>query len=266
MPVPIDRLVDLDRFPLDRPDSQTARSLLDRCREDLDRNGMFNLRGFVRPDAVAAAAADLAPRFGPDGFDHRRTHNIYFRDDMEGVAPDHPALRRSTTSQRTLCADRVAGTAVEQIYEWPPLASFLAAAMGMPRLHTMADPLARVNVMRYGEGQQLGWHFDRSEFTVTLLLQAPDSGGEFEYRTNLRSGSDPNLDGVARLLEGRDPSAQRLKLEAGTLNVFRGLNTPHRVTPVEGSRPRMIAVLSFYDRPGVRFSREERIGFYGRAD
>ena len=70
----------------------------------------------------------------------------------------------------------------------------------------------------------------------------------------------------ARLLDGVDDTARAVRLSAGTLNVFRGLNTPHRVTPVEGSRSRMVAVFSFYDRPGVRFSTEERIGFYGRAN
>ena len=49
------------------------------------------------------------------------------------------------------------------------------------------------------------------------------------------------------------------------LNVFRGKNTAHRVTPVEGGTDRMIAVFSFYDRPGVRMTAEEQKGFYGRA-
>jgi len=37
--------------------------------------------------------------------------------------------------------------------------------------------------------------------------------------------------------------------------------------PVEavGPRARMIAVFSYYETPGVAFSAEERLGFYGRA-
>ncbi|MEY5037223.1 MAG: hypothetical protein RL472_329, partial [Pseudomonadota bacterium] len=107
--------------------------------------------------------------------------------------------------------------------------------------------------------------FDRSEFTTTILLQAPDQGGLFEYRTDLRSETDPNYDGVARMLAGQDPEVQRVKLVAGGLNVFRGRNTAHRVTPVEGTTDRRIAVFSFYDRPGVRMTDEEQKGFYGRA-
>ena len=44
-----------------------------------------------------------------------------------------------------------------------------------------------------------------------------------------------------------------------------GKNTAHRVTPVEGDRPRIVAVFSYYETPGFAFSDAERFGFYGRA-
>jgi len=122
-----------------------------------------------------------------------------------------------------------------------------------------------VNVMAYRAGEALNWHFDRSEFTTTLLLQAPETGGEFEYRSDLRSANDPNHAGVAQLLEGRDPQVKRIRLHAGTLNVFRGKNTAHRVTTVQGRVDRFIAVFSYYEKPGVMFSDAERMGFYGRV-
>ena len=55
----------------------------------------------------------------------------------------------------------------------------------------------------------------------------------------------------------------RLKL-LQNLNVFRGKNTLHRVSPVKGSRDRIIAVFSYYETKGVQFSDEENLGFYGR--
>ena len=55
-----------------------------------------------------------------------------------------------------------------------------------------------------------------------------------------------------------------MPLQPGTLNVFRGRNTAHRVTPVRGKKSRMIAVFSYFDRPGVVFTESERLGFYGR--
>jgi hypothetical protein len=257
-------IIDLDRYPLDRPGSADWQALVDRARGDLARDGMFDLDGFLRPGAVADAVAELVPRFATEAHRHARLHNIYFRREIEGLDPGHPALTRFETVNHTLCADQVGGV-ILRLYEWPPFAAFLAASMQMPALYTMEDPLARVNAMAYHAGEALNWHFDRSEFTTTILLQAPRGGGEFEYRTDLRSAEDPNYDGVARLLTGQDPEVRRIRLAAGALNVFRGRNTAHRVTPVEGDRARMIAVFSYFDRPGVRFSAEEQIGFYGRA-
>lgn len=264
--MPLARLLDLDRYPLDRLNSTAGRPLVARCRDDLQRTGMFNLAGLIRAEQVPRAVAELKPVLDNKAFVHKREHNIYFRKDVPGLAPDHPALKPVTTVNHTICADQMPADAVVlQIYEWPAMATFLAATMGKTELHTMADPLARVNVMAYREGEALNWHFDRSEFTTTLLLQAAEAGGAFEYRTDLRTDSDPNYDGVARLLAGEDPAVRIEPLAAGTLNVFRGKNTAHRVTPVRGRLERIVAVFSYYERPGVLFTAEERIGFYGRA-
>jgi hypothetical protein len=81
----------------------------------------------------------------------------------------------------------------------------------------------------------------------------------------LRTDTDPNYEGVARLLTGEDNEVKTLQLGGGTLNVFKGKNTAHRVTPAKGAKERIVAVFSYYERPGVMFSKEEQIGFYGRA-
>lgn len=257
-------ILDLDRYPLDQPGSTGWQALVARARSDLAATGMFNLEGLVKPGAIAAVVVALAPKFARESFTHARRHNIYFRKDIADLDPGHPALKEFETVNRTLCGDQIGGTLLA-LYEWPDFARFLAAAMDKPALHVMEDPLARVNAMEYAAGEALNWHFDRSEFTTTLLLQAPEEGGAFEYRPDLRSADDPNYPGVAQLLAGNDPALKSLTLAPGTLNVFRGRNTAHRVTPVRGGRSRMVAVFSFYEQPGVRFTTEEQIGFYGRA-
>lgn len=258
-------LLDLETFPLDQPGSDAWVALVNQCRVDLEADGMFNLSGLMRGEVAASEVANMAQDLKENAFRHLRSHNIYFKKELPGLAPDHPALRLCETSNLTLCADQLAGSVLLRLYEWLPFAQFLAATMDMTELHVMQDPLARVNVMSYGQGQTLNWHFDRSEFTTTLLLQAPSAGGIFEYRSDLRTDGDPNYDGVADLLQGKDPTVKQMTVSPGTLNVFRGKNTAHRVTPIEGDIDRVIAVFSYFDRPGVLFSEQERLGFYGRA-
>jgi hypothetical protein len=207
---------------------------------------MFTLEGFMRVEVIDAILPMLLERIAQESFTHAREHNIYFDDGMTGLPADHPALARVKTINHTLCGDQIADE-LRQIYLWPRLTEFLARVMQKPALYPMAD-------------------FDRSEFTTTLLLQAPIEGGDFQYRQALRSATDPNYDGIARLMRGEDPEVATLKLGAGDLNVFKGVDTAHRVTPPVGDQARVITVFTYYETPGRMFSDEENLGFYGRTN
>ncbi|MEQ9487736.1 MAG: 2OG-Fe(II) oxygenase [Alphaproteobacteria bacterium] len=258
-------ILDLDRFPLHALDSPAGRELVAWCKAELDRVGLFNLDRLVRPGALETCLAEVNPLLATEAFEHKQHHNVYFKKDVEGLSPGHPALAKATTRNRKICADQMPDSTIMKIYEWPPLLDFLATVMEKPVLYMMEDPLARVNVFNYKQGEQLNWHFDRSEFTTTLLLQPPTDGGKFLYRRGLRSDDDPNYDGVANLLAGNDNQIESVTLAPGTLNVFKGKNTLHSVSPVLGPTERVIAVFSYYEFPGKLFSEEERLTFYGRT-
>lgn len=261
----IRNLLDLDTYPLDRPDSAEYAALIADCRTRLAADGMFDLPGFLRAEVTQAAADAAKPAMASESHRHARSHNIYFRDSVEGLTDSHPAMAKVETVNHTLCADQLAGNPVLRLYEWQPFANFLADAMGKDALYPMADPLARVNIQASRDGEALNWHFDRSEFTTTILLQASETGGELEYRKDLRSASEPNFDGVAAVLRGEDPEVKRVPLRPGALNVFRGVNTLHRVVPVQGPTERLVAIFAFFDRPGVVMTAKEQEGFYGRS-
>jgi len=82
----------------------------------------------------------------------------------------------------------------------------------------------------------------------------------------LRSEQDPNYEGIARLLRDEDPEVRTLKLGAGDLNVFKGTNTAHRVTPPVGDLARVVTVFSYYEIPGRFFTDAENMGFFGRTN
>lgn len=256
-------MIDLERYPLDAPGSERYTALVARCQAELAAKGLFNLPGFVNDPS--ALLAEVKPVLDTSAFVHTRRHNIYFKRDLPGVPDDHPVRIEFETANRTICADQIEGSGLVALYDDPRLPRFLADCMGKPALYPMDDRIACANVMGYSEGQALNWHFDRAEFTTTLLLQAPERGGAFQHRRDLRSAEDPNYDGVARMLAGEDDEVRTEVLQPGTLNVFRGKNTAHRVTPVEGALDRVIAVFSYFETPGVRMSDKDKIGFYGRA-
>ena len=99
---------------------------------------------------------------------------------------------------------------------------------------------------------------------MTLSLQQCEQGGVFEYVPNLRTALDENFDGVARVLAGSADGVMRLPAVPGTLTLFRGHHSLHRVTPGFGPSKRLMAALSYVRDPTVMFSAYARKLFYGR--
>ena len=54
-------------------------------------------------------------------------------------------------------------------------------------------------------------------------------------------------------------------MQPGTLVLFQGRYSIHRVTEVRGSVERLLAVLSYDERPGQRMAPYTQKTFYGRA-
>ena len=261
----IEDCIDLDRYPIGDPQSERCKALVERCRLEFSKCGLFELPGLVHAGALREIAAEIAPLLDSSAFTHSREHNIFFDDECRLAPASHPAFRRMNTVNRTICADQIAESMLIKLYEWTPLRVFLAGAIGESRLYTMSDPLARVNVMAYCEGESLNWHFDRAQFATTMLVQAPVAGGELEYAYGLKDDRSLDLDGIASLLEGGRSSVRSRILTPGTLNVFAGRHVAHRTTPVHGGTPRLIAVFSYFTEPGAAFSETEQIEFYGRS-
>jgi hypothetical protein len=174
------------------------------------------------------------------------------------------------TSQAAVAFDLIpADAAIRTFYLWDGLTDFVGALLGKPRLYRSADPLAACNLAYIKGGDELGWHFDSSEFSVTLQIQAPEGGGRFDFIPHIRSDTDENYPAVQRALLN-DPAlgepAGMLSAECvpGALSVFRGHHSLHRVTPVTGSRSRVTAVLTYADVPDFTVSEYSRRTFYGR--
>jgi len=143
-------------------------------------------------------------------------------------------------------------SALKQLYAWPAMIRFIQDITGVTDLYVSDDPYQPVNILCSRAGDQSAWHFDSwNAFTMTVLLQAPLAGGEFQLVPSIRTADDPNYTALARVLQGDESDVVTVDRDPGSLVIFRGSTSVHRVTEVNGDTPRLMAVFVYEDKPGV---------------
>ena len=97
-------------------------------------------------------------------------------------------------------------------------------------------------------------------------MQKPLGGGGFEYVKNVRNSEsgDMGFDKAKEIVMGNlKPSI--LDLDPGTLVLFKGKDSMHRVTPTVGEVTRYLVVFAYNSKPGVSLSKSAQKTFYGRV-
>ncbi len=252
-------IVCLDQFPVQDNGFRAE------CKHTLDENGALVLRNFLTPSAI-----DSIRREGTENqhlaYYTASDHNIYLKPTDSELPPDHVRNRPVTSSKGCITTDQIpANSALRTLYDAPEFRQFLCAVLGESSLHEYADTLSAINLHYASEGQELGWHFDNSSFAITLMIQNPEAGGEFEYVKDIRDADngEMNYDLSGKVLDGKI-ATKSLTMKPGALALFRGRNSIHRVTPTKGGRTRMLVVLAYNTEPGISLSESARMTFYGR--
>lgn len=257
-------VIDLARYPIDRPGPERE-ALVATCRQQLAETGCVVLEGFVTQDALAAMNAegrDLAPSAH---FNTTQT-NCYSSGDDSALPEGHPKRVFMERTNGFVAGDLIGSDyAVRGLYEDEALRMFVAECMQVEQIHEYGDPLGHLvfNVLR--PGTQHPWHFDNNDFIVTLLTQKAEAGGKFEYCPRIRSENDENIAGVAATLAGDEALVHRLDPEPGSLQIFYGRHSLHRVTRIEGDRERHTLILGYSDIPGEIADAERTKRLFGRA-
>src|ERR1700722_11044275 len=190
--------INLDRYPIDRLDSLEGENLLSTSRATFATEGVLMLADFIHVGALAKMVEEVKPL---RSVSYCRPHgaNAYLSSTDANLPDDHGRNLSTLTNLSVVADDQIpSASAIRTLYVSPILREFLAKVLGYPALFPYADRLGSLNVNFAGSGQQLGWHFDNSDFAATLLLQVPERGGTFEYVPHARTDADPGFSMVAR--------------------------------------------------------------------
>ena len=252
-------LIDTELYNLDDARLSAA------CLEQFRAEGICVLPGFLRPETVTSLVAE-SDELAHLAHRSTTTATVYLTNpDPTLPADDLRAIALSSSVEVVGYDLFPSDSRLRLLYESDELLDFIARSLGVEQLHRYADPFGALNLAIMRDGDRLGWHFDMTDFVVSIAIQSSASGGEFENAARIRSAEDDNPEGVTAVVAGSAQHVVRVEpMTPGTLMIFNGRWSLHRVDPIIGDRPRYVALLAYDTKPGTDSTDTLKMARYGR--
>jgi len=262
----VENLIDLNNYPIHRPDSAEYLKIVKSVRLDLAEDGCAVLSNFLSVEGLETIANEAEERKSQAYYAESKLCNVYLANGNPNEAEDHPQNIFMERTNGFITADLLGKeTYSHMLYNWQPLREFLAICLSKKKLYIYKDPISNMIVNVCKPGQTFNWHFDTNEFTITFLLKGAESGGYFEYVPNLRTKSDECFDEVKKVLNGDRSRVKRLNLYEGDMQFFLGRFSLHQVTHNTGNTDRLLLIQSFTEIPGIIGNPQRVKDLYGKT-
>ena len=258
-------IVDLEKYPINDLDSVNIKNLIKKCKEELNQFSCSTIPKFILPKSLEIMNIELEKQINEVYMSKKSINPYLYSKDDTSLPKDHPKrifMKRDNGYLNSNLFHK--NSEMKFLYEQEELLELISACLGISPIYRWADPLAchAYNVMK-PEGI-LPWHFDSCEFTLSLMIQKPEKGGIFEYCPFIREPEKENFEEVKKVLDGDRSRVRQLKLEPGDLQIFKGRFTLHRVTKVEGNKPRYLCIPAYVLDPWRVNTPEHSEAIYGK--
>ena len=225
--------------------SQAAQQEIQGAQQSIKTHGVAFFPDFISKDALKDCIEECDEK-NNNLHQINDEHNVYYSNDDKTLPPNHIRNRTFRTQVAIIPNDRLdSSRSLCQIYQTKELKQLIQLVLQKPELYRSADPLGRCSVNVLKEGWADGWHFDESEFSTTLMIQRPIQGGEFDVAPSIRHSLDDYAFEKVEQVVSTGTGYQSFSQPAGTLAIFAGSRSLHRVTTVTGHRDRYAAVFTF---------------------
>ena len=258
-------LIATERYPLHDLDGAAGAALAETCRRRMRSTGLCRLPAFLS-GAGLAALRDEARAVREHVHHSERYYTPYYREPDPSLPAGDPRASALRFAVGYVGRDRLRPDgAIETLFAWNPLLALVREALGAGPLYRFDDSLGSLNVTAMRPGDALGWHFDACEAVASLLLDACEGGGRFEYLRPFAGPEEARRARVSKVLRGGADDAIEVPMAPGDFVLFRGRRSLHRVTPVEGARERLMLLLSYDDRERRPAETRSNVDLFGRA-
>ncbi len=257
--------VDCDRYPLFDRQSPKRAELVREYRASVDRLGVAEIKGFLTPAGIERMVKESLS-IESVAFHNALVGNAYLDEPSPELPADHVRRQVDRTALGAVAYDQIPEShLLRQVYESEDLMAFIGDILGLEKIFRYGDPMGALNIAVMKDGDYLRWHFDQTDFVTSLAIQTADRGGEFEFAPMIRTPDQENYALVKAALNGDRSRVQNLANEPGTLVLFRGRYSLHRVTAIEGRKSRLMGLFGYDSKPGTMSTEYLRKIRYGRS-
>ncbi|KAL7540083.1 hypothetical protein ACHAXR_009859 [Thalassiosira sp. AJA248-18] len=273
--------INYSKYPINKfenDDDGSFNSLLQSCISQMNRDGFVSLPNFLLPDSVASlTACVLQLEKDGVGFYSTDSHNVFLDEeddesDVSSFSDIHPRRIQLNSSKLIINAHDLllspkAPNLDDLFMSQPSILNFISSVM-QTKLYPSTDPHGKFYANIFSEGDGLNYHFDRSEYSISLILQPSEKGGEFQFVPNSRKNVEGwdkmplHLDDIVESFTPHSLEVKRPTLAAGDLYLFRGQNSLHRVSEISKGR-RINIILTFNTKPESRLNQYTLQKFFG---
>jgi alkylated DNA repair dioxygenase AlkB len=232
--------------------------------KEFQRTGLFHIPNYLTNDEINAMLNEV----------HQLRHLSYYSTDSHTIYQDDIVSSLPINHTRNILQNSskfIIG------YDKLPSSSLLRSIYNRNNLINIVSKCVNINIFLsgckynsayyniYEEGDELGWHFDKSTFGVNLILQNAGNGGHFEYHHNHNNNDIYNYNNVNNIINNYNNNSHYYinNIDAGSLIIFAGRYSLHRVSKVTQLPARINAILSFEISPNVKSSPYTLKKFFG---
>lgn len=230
----------------------------------LYKEGILVFDSFINHTGLIKLKKESA-ELKPKSFKSSSEYNVYVSDYDNKFPTESPRNRIMSTTKKCIPNDLIPKDSVlQKLYDSSLIKNFFCKLLDKENLYPYEDSLSSINVNYYDKGDALGWHFDNSDFTITLLVKNCTKGGVYEFFNNMRyKDGKEDYDFVEKILDNEVSGIKVDSLE-GDLMIFKGNKSIHQVTAVEEGE-RILVTFNYNEKMGVSLSEKSRKTFFGRV-
>jgi len=259
--------INLEEYPIHDRNAVRYGELVLRARKLLKNSGFVALPNFICKtglERIKAQCLEVINQQPVLGNQVGRAVNCYYTATNDDLSSDHPQNVLFDRQFGVIRDDMIhADHGIRQVYDSPFLVQFVADVLESPELHQSRDSYQALTVNVMAEGDHLHWHFDCNACAVTLGIQVPEGGGQFEFVPFIGREEFAKVSAVIAAEPGSADNVKEFSTEEGMLVFFCGGESIHCVRPVVGPRCRMVAALQFHTSPDAHDPPEMTQRIYG---